>query len=186
MRAIKKGNIAPPTIPVSNMPVKVPWLFFTEFKPREITNAQIPESVNPINLNDKIEYSRSPKSATRINTEDDKAYDFSKIFPSKILIRIRDPNVPNVKFPQNPEMTSTPTWIRENDAWGIRLVPHLRGVRLGGRGARERPLTRQATRVVPVQVVPGPVVGVRVRDACQFPAKSGQLSGNYGLDLQQI
>ena len=70
MKAIKKGKIAPPIIPVSKIPVKVPWFLVTEFRPMDIIRDHIPEIEKPINLNDNTETSRLPKRAHRINTDE--------------------------------------------------------------------------------------------------------------------
>ena len=47
MKAIKKGKIAPPIIPVSKIPVKVPRILVTEFRPKDIIRDHIPEIKNP-------------------------------------------------------------------------------------------------------------------------------------------
>ena len=58
--AIKKGKIAPPTIPVKRIPVKTEWFLGTEFNPSDIITDQTPEIEKPSSLNDKTEISESP------------------------------------------------------------------------------------------------------------------------------
>ena len=58
--AIIKGKIAPPTMPVKRIPVKIEWFLGTEFKPNDIITDHIPEIENPISLNDWTDNSESP------------------------------------------------------------------------------------------------------------------------------
>ena len=109
MTAIKKGKIAPPTMPVNKIPVKVPWFLLTEFRPKEIIRDQIPEIEKPNNLNDNKDNSSFPKRANRINIDEHSEKILSKIFPSIIFIKIRVAIVPKVKLPQKADITSVPT-----------------------------------------------------------------------------
>ncbi len=97
---IISGKIAPPIIPETNIPEKVPWSLDIEFKASEIIIDHIVEIKKPINGNKIKETFCGPKTA---NTKEMIEADVKKIniFLLSIIFNRRSPEiVPRVINPQ--------------------------------------------------------------------------------------
>ena len=105
---IISGKTAPPIIPETNIPEKVPWSFEVEFKAREIIIDHIVDIKNPINGNEIRETFNDPKTD---NKREMMEADVKKIniFLLSISFNKKRPEiVPRVIKPQKYEIILAP------------------------------------------------------------------------------